>query len=374
MSSSIESTGRLEFSTVWEKGEEGTEAFGCFGLCVTGNNDVLAFCEGRIGWRDYDPQHLFCKRSTDGGRIWGKNKVLCESRSGEIFHNPTPVMDRESGFIFVFYGDCKENKSSRVCYLRSDDGGESWSEPFDVTDLFKMDPKQRAFHLPGPGHGIQMQSGRLTVPVWHRHAVDNSFLPHISERQYAISVVYSDDGGASWQNGQYTDSWNEPGLNAQANESRCLELADGTLLMNARMGIPHRLAIGPNRVIGLSCDGGITWDPNPYTAFNASFLTDSPSIAYNQDRQIFARPNCLNTSSQSHPENGRRNMTVYLCRNGMKEILNQRVIDPGNAYYSDLCLLPDHTILLLYGKGFLNNWMGNEVRCACFDLDWLQGS
>ena len=101
MSSSIKSTGRLEFSTVWEKGEEGTEAFGCFGLCVTANNDVLAFCEGRIGWRDYDPQHLFCKRSTDGGRIWGKNKVLCESRSGEIFHNPTPVVDRESGLLFA---------------------------------------------------------------------------------------------------------------------------------------------------------------------------------------------------------------------------------------------------------------------------------
>lgn len=282
--------------------------------------------------------------------------------------------DRESGAVFLFFADCRGNFGSKILFLRSGDEGVSWTGPFDVTDQFGNDEKKRAFHLPGPGHGIQLRSGRLIVPVWHRHPIDANFLPHISERDYGNSILFSDDNGLSWTNGGFTDSGVASSKLGQTNESRCVELDDGSLLMNARMGIPHRQATGPNRMIRISRDGGLSWEENRHTVFGASFPTDSPSIAYDGERQVFARPDCAGGVSEDHPENGRRNMTAYLCRDSMREIISSRVVDPGSAYYSDLCLLPDKHMLLLYGKGFLNNWMGNEVACARFDLDWLQGT
>ncbi|NXN38381.1 NEUR3 protein, partial [Rhinoptilus africanus] len=55
----------------------------------------------------------------------------------------------------------------------------------------------------GPGHGVQLASGRLVVPAYayyvHRRLCGGVPLP-CSTRQHAF-VFYSDDGGRSWRKG-----------------------------------------------------------------------------------------------------------------------------------------------------------------------------
>ena len=365
----------LESFTVWDKDEGGAEAFNAFGLCVAQNGDVLAFCEGRVRPTDGDPMHIFFKRSRDGGRSWSENRVLVDSVDGLVLHNPTPVLDRSKGSVFLFYGDCgaeleTSGMSGRLLLIRSDDDGETWTEPTDLTSLFDDDPLGRPYHCPGSGHGLQMKSGRLIIPVWHRKPLSGEGIP-ADQRDYAISIVCSDDGGETWHNGAYTDIRDAEGNYLGFTESRCMERPDGSLLVNSRVGATSRGK--PNRVVGISRDGGLTWEPGSYYAFEPSWPTDSPTISYDERTLIFARPDCpWPHEGLNEPGNSRRNITVYVSRDELRSYEHKRVVDPGNAYYSDLCLLPDKTILLLYGKDFCHNCVAVRAACARFNMAWIE--
>ena len=182
---------------------------------------------------------------------------------GHFFANPTPVVDYETGKIFIFYSENFSNASSKLYYRTSTDDGVTWSAPTEVTSLFDSDPYERAFHLPGPGHGLQIESGeyegRLVVEVWHRHTVSMAS----ANRQYGLSVIYSDDGGATWRNSEYID------IGYHMNEGRVAQLAGGTLVINSR-------STDNTRKQTYSTDGGATWsEPTTWTSIGGYGNCDS---------------------------------------------------------------------------------------------------
>jgi hypothetical protein len=140
-----------ESSTRLAADEAGLKAHHIFALCRSEKGTVLAFCEGRIEPDDLDPHHVLLKRSTDRGATWGKDIFVERSDGRESFANPTPVVDRRTGRIFLFYALNIDNQRSQVFYRTSDDDGVTWSDRTDVTRLFDGDPLERPFHLPGPG-------------------------------------------------------------------------------------------------------------------------------------------------------------------------------------------------------------------------------
>src|SRR5690606_9827488 len=146
----------------------------------------------RLDNKDDGAHHIVLRRSMDKGETWLPTQVVIKSLDGESYANPTPVLERQSGTIFLFYAQNFENNYTKVMCVSSSDHGESWSEPVSVTDLFSADPLKRPFHLPGPGHGIQLKNGRMLLQVWHRFPVKLS----LKERKYGVSVIYSDDKGA----------------------------------------------------------------------------------------------------------------------------------------------------------------------------------
>src|SRR3546814_10190971 len=106
--------------------------------------------------------------------------------------------------------------------------------------------------MPGTGHGTQLKNGRLLVPFWHRRALglikpDGTVqkIP-VNDRLYSSSAIYSDDHGVTWEKGMDT------GLGHRTTEARIVELADGTVMMNARMYNKSR------RWVALSEDQGQT--------------------------------------------------------------------------------------------------------------------
>uniref|UniRef100_A0ABM0MP49 Uncharacterized protein LOC102809617 n=1 Tax=Saccoglossus kowalevskii TaxID=10224 RepID=A0ABM0MP49_SACKO len=90
--------------------------------------------------------------------------------------NPTPIVDRERNTIVMVFisldpllweKDIHENGvyNQTVQMTLSTDLGKTWAEPMDITSstLGSIKPTAAMF-APGPGHGIQLRSGRLIVP------------------------------------------------------------------------------------------------------------------------------------------------------------------------------------------------------------------
>jgi len=270
----------FEQSTIWKHNEDGVWPYHVYGLVQSVNGTLLAFAEGRVRQRDQDPHHLVLKRSTDEGRTWSGN-IYIERSDGrfwaanghpgkrEAWTNTGPVVDRETGRIFFFYalneGSHHQNET-RVFYQYSDDDGQSWlpverdGGRVEMTRLLADNNHGWTFHMPGPGHGIQLccqqgihqhKNGRLVLAVWHRREVT------ADPRLYGVSLVVSDDHGKSWRH------TGDTGIGYGMNEGRIVELHDGRILMNARGGVATRdgrqVDTQKHRVSAWSRDGGETF-------------------------------------------------------------------------------------------------------------------
>ncbi|WP_018626580.1 sialidase family protein [Niabella aurantiaca] len=311
-----------------------------FGLASTKRGTVLAFAEGRLSRGDDSPHHIILKRSTDNGKHWESSRVLVRSTKGICYANPTPLVDRQTGTVFLFYAQNFNNDSSRVYCITSRDEGATWSGPRDLTALFAGDPFKRPFHLPGPGHGITLRNGRLLLQVWHRYSIR---VPE-QERKYGSSVIYSDDHGLTWKPGGYI-----PGAGrVTAGEARMVELPDGKIFFSARgrfLSVDSTKQ-GPviTRVESLSSDQGRSWSYprestiEPFTSVDAGVgQLSKDGVQY----LLLSRP--------LGPK--RENLGISYSKDQGKTWSRPVLLYKGPANYSDITVLPDQTILVLYGRG-----------------------
>lgn len=255
----------------------------------------------------------------------------------------------------------------------------SWSERIEITDIlnaneagspnrdvcgnwitdlngFPCDYLGRAFHMPGPGHGIQLSNGRLLLQVWNRTALgtfEKGVIP-VDERKYGICTIFSDDNGETWE---YGSSFAHDGLNGC--ESRIAELDDGSVYLNAR----YVKEKNSHRMIAYSFDKGISWsniqiDQN----FPLSNTCDAGLITLkNEDLN-----KTLLLYSKNESLEGRKKLVVRLSSDGGKNWPVFKIVDEGSALYSDLAVLPDNSILLIYETG-----KNSPVYCVRFTIDWI---
>lgn len=335
-------------SEVWSAGADtGIAEHFVFGLTVAKNGVVLAFSEGRIRPGDAAPHHIVLKRSLDKGKTWLPSQILAESKENECYGNPTAVTDSKTGDIILFYAQNFNNERTDVFFISSKDNGITWGKPLKVTSLFDSDALKRPFHLPGPGHGIALKNGRLLVQVWHRFSVR---LP-MNERKYGVSVIYSDDHGRTWKAGGYI-----PHDDAfPANESRIVELSNGDVLLDSRY------ATGKDdckRIQSYSKDGGLTWSEGSFSSMTPFTPIDAGLNSINVD----GKAHLLFT----HPAGPlRNNLVINVSSDNGKTWTDGKLISPGPVNYSDIAILPDNTILVLYGKG-----IPKYVVAARFSLKW----
>lgn len=349
---------------IWAGNEDNVSTHHVFGLTTTKAGTILALSEARVSGGDAgDPHHIVLKRSTDNGKTWGNSIILADyskdkcsenenssgGKTGHCYANPTPVVDMETGRIIVFYAENFQNAYTKLFYVYSDDDGLTWSGPVEITSIFDDDPYARQFHLPGPGHGIQLKkseyAGRLLVEVWHRHSVS---LP-TQQREYGCSVLYSDDGGITWHNSEYV------AVGYNMNEVRIAEASDGSVLMNSRTMSSNRLKVVSN-------DGGATWGtPEVWESIGTYQNCDSGFLTIDTDgisRMLFSRPD----------GSSRNNTTIRISYDDgqswayTKEIYRSTSTNVG---YSDITLLNDGSIGVLFPKD------SGSIYFAVFNLDWL---
>jgi sialidase-1 len=174
--------------------------------------------------------------------------------------NPAPVFDEATGIVWLLFCMNRQDGPERLIFeglaprtvwvMSSADAGETWSSPLEITRSVK--PERWTWYATGPGHGIQLASGRLLVPCDHAVGVSRTHADPVRSH-----VVFSDDGGQRWQLG---------GIVAEPCSSECglVEMAPNQVLLEFRHDTDRHL-----RGLAQSLDGGASF-------LEAEFVAEPP--------------------------------------------------------------------------------------------------
>ncbi len=327
--------GGFSQSDIFVGGEEGYAIYRIPALVLSPNGVLLAICEARKnGPSDAGDIDLILKRSSDNGKTWSAPIMIWDD-GGNTIGNPVPVADSATGAVILVF--TKNNDTVHVA--RSEDDGLTWSAPEDITPDVKLPGWE--WYAAGPGHGIQLRSGRLLIPCDH------------TEKSVIYShIIYSDDHGNTWKlggsSGKHTD------------EATAVELADGSVYLNSRSN--HMKGM---RAFAVSKDGGESFSDIRFEKAHiepvcqASVARFSLAADGGRDRLLFSNP----------ADRTRVKMTVKLSYDEARSWPVAKLVNLGKSGYSDLAVLPDKTIGLLYERGEVQYW--EKITFARFTLDWL---
>ncbi|XP_060702613.1 sialidase-2-like [Hemiscyllium ocellatum] len=181
-------------------------------LHIPDTDMLLAISEKRLGPHDENADTLMLRKGTynKSSKNFEWDDVTCIESARLKDHrsmNPCPVYDKETGKIFLFfiavYEDMTEQYQinsgrnvTRLCFVTSVDGGKSWSPVNDLTDnQISEHFNNWATFAVGPGHGIQLRSGRLIIPAY-------AYKKKPIGQSHAFTF-YSDDHGEIWSVGDF---------------------------------------------------------------------------------------------------------------------------------------------------------------------------
>ena len=359
----------IDEQVVFSAGEGEYHTYRIPALLPTPTGALIAICEGRrFGRGDSGAIDLVVKRSEDSGKTWSALQVVWRD-GGNTCGNPCPVVDAGTGRVVLpmTWNSGEDHgrelhrgtgKGTRKVFLaNSDDDGESWSAPREITAQAKS--PDWWWYATGPGVAIQLRhgthAGRLVVPA-----------NHTSERDgFAAHAILSDDGGESWTRSSV--------IAPACNESQVVELEDERLMMSSRSQSFTNAERTGYRSISFSSDGGKTWSapkPDPHLGdpqVQASLIRYSWPDTGSAGRLLFANP----APRVSRERGDRIRMTVRLSQDDGRTWPVRRLIHQGPAAYSSLARLPDGAVGLLYEAGRDGPYEG--IRLARFSLEWLEG-
>jgi sialidase-1 len=332
----------LRHVDVYVSGQDGYTGYRIPALEVTPDGTLLAFAEARKnslsdpGGKKQDID-LVLKRSTDGGATWSAMTVVEDAGENWSAANPATVVDRQTGRVWVLYLRSKPGCGSltsrpgtddMMTFARwSEDNGQTWSEPIDLTAVARdmADPQWRSTVI-GPGGMIQDRKGRLIAAAWR-------VLP------WGVFTIYSEDHGRTWQRGEIVPRDGLP-ENHSPNETQVVELSDGRILMDYR---DEKTA---HRWMAESRDGGRTWTkPRPGNRVTpvacAIERYTQKSAGDDRDRIVWTGP--------KGPK--RQNLVVRVSYDEGQTFPEERLIAAEPAAYSDLAILKDKSVGVLWERG-----------------------
>jgi sialidase-1 len=312
-------------------------------LVTAPNGDLIAAIDERVpscaDLRGNKNINVVLRRSSDGGMTWFEIETVVDLPQGESASDPSMIVDEGTGEIFLFYNYMNLEKAPdvyRLYVVKSSDNGKTWSEPEDITSQITKPGWRDDFKFITSGRGIQTGSGTLLHTLVNLDA--------------GLHLFGSDDHGESWF---LIDTPIEP-----ANESKVVELADSTWMINSRVNSEEGM-----RYVHTSTDQGETWDTRRAPELidpssNASIIRcTSTDERYEKNRLLFA-----NAKSAER----RENLTVRVSYDEGETWTDGKTIYPGPSAYSSLTVLENGDIGVFFEK---DDYTENVfVR---FSLAWL---
>ncbi|NXA42705.1 NEUR4 protein, partial [Eudromia elegans] len=273
---------------------------------------LLAFAEERLSADDAHANLLVLRRGTIYRNYveWEDMRVL---ETATLKHhrsmNPCPIYDKFTGTLFLFFitvlGKTPEayqiitgQNVTRLCYVTSTDQGLNWSKVTDLTqEVIGRAIKDWATFALGPGHGIQLRSGRLLIPAYSYHIDCKECFGKLCKTTPHSFTFYSDDHGRSWRFGEFI-----PNLQTGECQLVSVDEEDGSnvLYCNARSPLGFRvqaLSTDDGAVFHIGqlvqrlvepphgCHGSIVGFPAPFVYVPAASQSPSvcPSVGHHGD-------------------------------------------------------------------------------------------
>lgn len=279
-------------------------------------------------------------RSTDGGKSWEKMQIIMDMgapHENNGIGDPAVLFDPITKKIWVAALWSKGNRSiagsrpglsedvtGQFVLVYSDDDGQTWSKPINITTQVK-DPEWNLF-FNGPGSGIAMKDGKL---VFAAQYWDENAMPH-------STLIYSSDHGETWKS--------EDGPKSNTTEAQIIETTPGVLMLNMR---DNR---GGFRSVATTSDMGKTWTEH-HTSYTA--LPDPVCMAsfIKADVAIHGKKKDVVFFGNDNTQSGRYNLTIKasLDLGESWDVKNELLIDERKFFgYSSLTKIDDHTIGFLY--------------------------
>ena len=337
---------------IFKSGSEGYNTFRIPSIITTDSGVVLAFAEGRKNSSsDSGDIDLVLKRSTDGGKTWG-DLIVIRDDSTNVCGNPSTVIDRKTGKIFLLStwnrGDDTESEiinmtsvdTRRVYVMNSINEGLSWSKPIEITD--KVKKPNWTWYATGPVHGIQIREGskkgRMVIPCDHIEA---------NTKKYYSHIIYSDDGGSSWNIGGITPQ-------DQVNECSVAEIGKGKLILNMRNYDRTQM----NRKISISKDYGESWGDIYDDKALVEPICQASILRYSfkgsgRNDLLFINP---------ADKNKRLNMTLRLSSDLGRTWTKEFLLHEGPSAYSDITKLRNGNVGCLFEAGKNSPYEGIVYR------------
>jgi len=323
---------------VFPSGAGGVHLYRIPGVVITSKGTLIAYCEARRNSKaDWGEIEVHMRRSLDGGLTWGPavqvahkgeriegnpHKASEGGNHEQTVNNPVAIVDHETGSVEFLY--CINY--ARCFSIRSLDDGVTWSEPIEITQVFESFRKYYDWKViaTGPGHGIQLKSGRLVVPIWLAFGKTGDHAPSAS------ATIFSDDHGKSWQAGDLAVP--NQGEFGNPNETMLAELSDGKVMLVSRnVSKPNRklITIGPDGASGWSKPEFHPELYEPICMASVLAIPDQPGTL------VFSHPFKVPLGSDGKEvlatRGKRENLTIRLSRDDGKTWPIHRVLDPGKA-------------------------------------------
>lgn len=315
------------------------------------NGRVVTMADNRFDHNGDLPSHIdvYERHSDDNGATWSTHKMVVGTDAdhalvgGNHGFGDVSLVECASGKIVAimvggpgYFGSTPSNPIVPTI-ITSTDGGDTWSTPRTLTDeLYKTTYTEGAVQgsFAGSGRGLMLQrqkdkqlNGRIMFAMSHRFANNNV-------QEY---IIYSDDEGNTWK-------FSTQSAYSGGDESKLVELADGTVMISVRQG--------GQRGYNKSTDGGVTWGTQAKWA-------DISGCACNADILYVNKHVMLH----SYPNNGsRKNLTIKASFDDGKSWSNPYVVCAPGASYSTMDVTKDGDIAIFYednacSTGFVLNYV-----------------
>jgi len=331
-------------SVVFEAGLDGYATFRIPAIVKAADGSLIAFAEARRdGKSDNGNIDLVMRKSFDCGRTWREMKVIWDD-GGNTCGNPAPVVVGNSGEILLVATwnlgkdkerDIERNLSAdtrRVYVFRSEDNGENWSGPVEITPMVKNETW--GWYATGPCHSIVKKrnpdKGRIIIPCNHSE-LDGQGVP----RSFS-HIIYSDDDGKNWALGAITEM--------NGNESSVAELGNGDLLLNMR----RSTSADSVRYYAISKDGGRTFEREGRQEDLVGPRCQGSILNLTGENGKPTR-----TLIFSNPKNSgkRMNLSLSISRNNGRDWKCLKGIFSGKSAYSDIVRVDASHVGVLFENG-----------------------
>lgn len=271
------------------------------------NGNIIAvadyrYCRQDIGREGTNGQDgkidLRYRISKDNGTTWGDIQTLVSAKgfayanaNNDAFHaafgDPCIVADRESDRVMVLscsgmvsFPNGTRNNHQGIARFYSEDNGETWSEPTDISERIyaQFDNRDK-----GPVQSMFVGSGKISqsnvVKVGDYYRIYCAVLAKQNSGPWVNYVLYSDDFGENWS---VLGGVDESPIPSGGDEPKADELPDGSIVISSRAGAGRNFNIytftdaksgkgywgdmaesrqNNGGTIGVSCNGEIMFVP-----------------------------------------------------------------------------------------------------------------